>query len=170
MMTILRLLADGIVAALLALAVVLVTAGVAEAQRLRLTITSGAPIAFPAVTEAHYDGGSVPASAALAFSVQLTGGAGATLRTGIVSIRAAAAVMGGAKPIADLQWRRNDLGVWNSLTTSNVTIESRTMRRTPALNNPWANSVLFRTLLSWANDPPATYTPTVILTTTLTTP
>jgi hypothetical protein len=155
---------------LAALLLLLVTAGIAEAQRLRLTINSGAPIAFPAVTEAHYDGGSVPASAALAFTVQLSGGAAATLRTGIVSIRAAAAVMGGTKPIADMQWRRNDLGVWNSLTIANVTVESRQMRRTPALNNPWSNSVLLRTLLSWANDPPATYTPTVILTTTLTTP
>lgn len=154
----------------LALLLAVVTAGAVEAQRLRLTLTSGAPIAFPTVTEAHYDAGSVQANAPLAFSLALTGGAAATLRTGIVSIRGAAAVMGGSKPIGDLQWRRNDLGTWNSLTTVNATVESRTMRRNPALNTPWSNSVVLRTLLSWANDPPATYTPTVILTTTLTTP
>lgn len=142
----------------------------ASAQRLTLTLTGGAPIAFPAVTEAHYDLGSVPATAALAFTVQLSGGPPGTNRTGSVSIRAASAVMGGTKPIGDLQWSRNDLpGVWNSLTTTNVVVQSFTMTR-GGVNNPWGNSILFRTLLSWANDPPATYTPTVIVTTTLTTP
>ena len=160
-------LASGI---LLALALGCVMVSDAAAQRLRLTIPSGAPIAFPNATEAFYDAGSVAATVPLAFTLQITGGAGGTLRTGILSIRAASATMGGSKPIGDLQWRRNDLGTWNSLTTVNVTVESRTMRRTPVLNNPWSNSVLFRTLLSWANDPPATYTPTVILTATLTTP
>ena len=155
---------------LCALALGCLVAARAEAQRLRLTIPSGAPIAFPNATEANYDAGSVAANAALAFTLQVTGGAGGTLRTGILSIRGASATMGGSKPIGDLQWRRNDLATWNSLTTVNVTVESRTMRRTPALNNPWSNSVLFRTLLNWANDPPATYTPTVIITATLTTP
>lgn len=163
----LRTLADGV---LLAVALVAMTACTAEAQRLRLTITAGAPIAFPTVTDAHYLAGSVTATTPLGFSVQLAGGNAGALRTGIVSIRAATAVMGGSKPISDLQWRRSDLGAWNSLTTSNVTIESRTMRRNPALNNPWTNSVVFRTLLAWANDGPASYAPTIILTGTLTTP
>ena len=167
MIYLLRLLAEGL---LLAVVLLAVTACIAEAQRLRLTITGGAPIAFPTVTDAHYIAGSVQATTPLGFSMQLTGGNAGALRTGIVSIRAASAVMGGSKPIGDMQWRRSDLGAWNSLTTSNVTVESRTMRRNPAINNPWTNSVVFRTLLAWANDPPASYAPTIILTATLTTP
>lgn len=143
--------------------------GAATAQRLRLTLNSGAPIAFPVVTEADYDAGSVTASAPLAFTLSLTGGAANTDRTGILSIRASAAVMGGTKPIGDMQWRRSDLGVWNSLTTADVVVESHTMRRS-GLNNPWSNSVEFRALLDWSTDGAATYTPTIILTATLTTP
>lgn len=143
--------------------------GTVAAQRLTLAITSGGPVAFPAVTEAHYDAGSVPTSAPLAFSVTLSGGPAGTNRTGSVAIRAAAAVMGGTKPIADLEWRRNDLATWNSLTTSDVTVQSMTMQR-GGLNDPWMNSVALRTLLSWANDGPATYTPTIVMTVTLTTP
>lgn len=143
--------------------------GTALAQRLTLTLNSGSPVAFPAPTETDYDNTFVTATAPLAFTVALSGGPPTTNRTGSVSIRAAAAVMGGAKPISDLQWRRSDLGVWNGLTTGNVTIQSFTMQR-GGLNNPWSNSVVFRTLLSWAVDGPAAYTPTIIMTTTLTTP
>ncbi len=167
MIYVLRVLAEGL---LLAVVLLALTACVAEAQRLRLTITGGAPITFPTVTDAHYIAGSVQATTPLGFSMQLRFGNAGALRTGILSIRAASGVMGGSKPIGDMQWRRSDLGAWNSLTTSNVTVESRTMRRNPAINNPWTNSLVFRTLLSWANDGPASYAPTIILTATLTTP
>jgi hypothetical protein len=69
---------------------------VGAAQRVRLRVTAGSPIAFPVVTEAHYDGGSVPASAALAFTMNLSGGGAGALRTSILSIRATAALMGGS--------------------------------------------------------------------------
>lgn len=141
----------------------------ARAQVLSLTVTSGAPIAFPAPTETNYDNGSVPATSALAFTLDLSKGGGGTGRHGIISIRAASAFMGGTKPIGDLQWRRADLGTWNSVTTTNVQIESRAMVK-GGLNDPWSNSVFFRTLLSWSTDGPATYTPTIILTCTITTP
>jgi hypothetical protein len=51
-----------------------------------------------------------------------------------------------------------------------VVVESRPIRRNPPLNDPWGNSILFRVLLNWANDPPAVYSPTIVLTNTLTTP
>ncbi|HWA40338.1 MAG TPA: hypothetical protein VG712_01940, partial [Gemmatimonadales bacterium] len=146
----------------------LVTEG-AEGQRLRFSITGGSPITFPNPTEAHYDAGSVPASsAALGWTENITGG-GNTNRTSIVSVRANSSVMGGTKPIGDLQWKRSDLAVWNSLTTSNVVVESRPIRNN-GINDPWSNSMTWRVLLDWANDGPATYTPTVVVTSTLTTP
>jgi hypothetical protein len=77
--------------------------------------------------------------------------------------------MGGTKPISDMQWRRSDLATWNSLTTSDVQVESRQMVKS-GLNDPWSNSIFFRTALSWTTDGPATYTPTIILTCTITTP
>ena len=141
----------------------------ATAQRLTLTLNSGSPVAFPNATEADYDAGFVAATSPLAFTVDLNSGPPGVNRTTIVSIRAASAVMGGTKPISDLQWRRNDLGTWNGLTTSNVTVESRPIVRN-STNDPWSNSILFRTLLSWSTDGPATYSPTIILTVTLTTP
>lgn len=147
---------------------VVVTAGRAAAQRTRLTLNSGAPIAFATATEADYDAGSIAASAPLSFTVDLRSG-NAAWRTTIVSIRASSASMGGSKPIADLQWRRADLASWNSLTTTDATVESRPIRRN-STNDPWTNSLLFRTLLSWNNDPPGTYAPTIVLTLTLTTP
>ena len=145
-------------------------AGAAHAQKLTLSTTAGNPVAFPTPTETDYDNGSVAATAALAFTLDLLGGGGAGVnRHGILSIRASSAVMGGTKPIGALEWRRSDLATWNSLTTADVQVESRAMMKS-TLNDPWSNSIFFRTLLSWANDGPATYTPTIIITATLTTP
>ena len=145
-------------------------AGTAHAQKLTLTLTGGSPIAFPAPTETDYDNTFVPATAALGFTLDLLGGGGGGVnRHGILSIRAASSVMGGTKPIGDMQWRRSDLATWNSLTTADVQVESRAMVRNTT-NDPWSNSILFRVNLNWANDGPATYTPTIILTATLTTP
>ena len=144
--------------------------GRAVAQKLTLLITGGAPIAFPTVTETDYDAGSVTATTALGYSLDLLGGGGGGVnRTGSISIRATTTTMGGTKPIADLQWRRSDLATWNSMTTTNAVVESRTMRRN-TLNDPYTGSIVFRVLLSWDNDGPATYTPTIVVTATLTTP
>ncbi len=142
----------------------------ARAQRLMLTITAGSPVAFPAVTEAMYDAGLVTATTPLGWTLDIVGPGGAGVnRHGIFSVRGASALMGGTKPIGDLQWRRSDLATWNSLTTADVVVESRAMVKT-TLNDPWSNSIVFRTLLSWTNDGPATYTPTIVVTATLTTP
>ena len=143
-------------------------AGTAHAQIMTLTLTGGSPIAFPNPTETDYDNGFVAATTAMGFTLDLFKGGGGA-RHGILSIRAASATMGGTKPIADMQWRRSDLATWNSLTTTDVQVESRAMVKN-GLNDPWSNSVFFRTLLSWTVDGPATYTPTIILTNTITTP
>lgn len=144
--------------------------GTARAQRLTLTITAGSPVAFPAVTEAMYDAGSVSATTALGYTLNLQGGGGGGLsHTGSLQIRSASATMGGTKPIGDLQWRRGDLATWNSLTTTDVTVQSNTMIRN-GLNDPYSNTIVFRTLLSWSTDGPAIYTPTIVVTATLTTP
>ena len=153
------------------------SAAEASAQKLTLLLTSGFPVAFPNATEADYDNasvnattGSVAATAPLVWSLDLLGGGGGGVsRTGSLSIRATTATMGGTKPIGDLQWRRNDLSTWNDMTTTNVVVQSKTMVRNNT-NDPYGNSIFFRVKLNWSNDGPATYTPTIVLTATLTTP
>lgn len=134
---------------------------------------SAVTIAFPAITETDFDNGSVDATNSITATVDATKASGpqaGVLRTSILSIRATAANLGGAKPISDLEWRRSDLATWNGLSTTDVTIESRQIRFTPALNNPWSRAVFFRTLLNWATDAPGTYNATVVFTLTITTP
>jgi hypothetical protein len=75
--------------------------------------------------------------------------------------------MGGSKSIADLQWRRGDLGSWQSLTQSDVFVESRTytlLSPRPA----WSNTIHFRVVVRWTGDPPAAYVGTYVITLTQT--
>ncbi len=136
--------------------------------RNRLSL-SAATISFPAVTEAHYDAGSVGATSSITFTMETLTGPPGPMRTSTVSIRATGATMGSGKPIADLEWSRADVGSWNGLSTTDVTIESRQFQRN-GINDPWNNTVNFRTLLDWDDDGPATYNATVVFTLTITTP
>ncbi|HEX7919019.1 MAG TPA: hypothetical protein VF454_06405 [Gemmatimonadales bacterium] len=137
----------------------------------RLTL-SGITITFPTVTEANYDAGFVAASNSITFTFDASKAGGAnsgTQRTSIVSVKATTTTMGGTKAIGDLQWRRSDLATWNSLSTTDATIESRQFVFN-GLNDPWSNTVFFRTVLNWATDTPATYSATLTFTLTITTP
>lgn len=140
----------------------------AAAQRFRLRVTDGAPVTFPVPTEASYDAGFVLSGELLDFDVNAQT-APNILRESRVSIRSTTGTMGSGKPIADLQWRRADLGVWNSMTTANVVIEARDILRN-SLNDPWGNSVEFRVLLDWADDPPGAYAPGLVVTLTILAP
>jgi hypothetical protein len=143
-------------------------AGTAAAQKLTLTLNSGAPVAFPSPTPVDYDNTYVYATAPIAYTVDLNSGPPGVNRTTIVSIRAGSAVMGGSKPIGDMEFRAAT-GPWTALTTANQTVESRPIVRN-GTNDPWSSTIEFRVKLGWTTDAPASYTPTVILTMTLTTP
>ena len=134
---------------------------------------SAVTLTFPTITETDFDNGSVNALNSITATIDATkasGPQGAVLRTSILSVRATAANLGGTKPVSDLQWRRSDLATWNGLTTTDVTIESRPIRFSPALNDPWSRQILFRTLLNWATDSPGAYNATLVFTLTITTP
>jgi hypothetical protein len=135
---------------------------------------SATTITWPTVVEADFDAGFVDATGSITATVDATKASGpqaGVLRSSIVSIRATATTMGGGgKSVSDIQWRRSDLATWNSLSTTDATIESRQIRFTPALNDPWTTTVFFRALLSWATDAPGTNTATVVFTLTITTP
>jgi len=140
-----------------------------EAQQFRFRVLAGNPVAFPIPTEANFDAGFVLATDAIDFDVDARTGA-SILRSSSVSIRATSGVMGGSKPIGDLQWRRADLGgAWTSMTTTNAVVQSMNIRRN-ALNDPWSNSIEIRVLLDWTTTPPATYTPGLVLTLTIAPP
>lgn len=152
--------------------VLLTIAAVALAFRLApaqvsLTVT-GAPVAIPAPVLADYNAGFVIDPTGLAWTVNITGGA-STNRTSIISIRSTSANFGGGKALSDLEWRRSDLAAWNSMTGVDVTIESRPIKKN-GINDPWSNSIFFRSLLSWTADPPGAHTANLVITLTVTTP
>lgn len=151
------------------LAILTGTPAPAVAQKYMMNVTAGNPVAFATPTEADFDAGFKLSTANLAFNVDSKNGA-AVLRNTTVSIRATASVMGGSKPIGDLQWRRIDLGgAWNSMTTTDAVVESRNVVRN-GLNDPWNNAIEFRVVLGWGTTPPATYAPGLVLTLTVSPP
>jgi len=137
-----------------------------RAQQATLTLIS-APATLSTPTAADYNAGFVVGLTGITFTVDLAGGAN-TPRTTIVSIRSTATTMGATKPIGDLQWRRADLGTWNSVTTNNVVVQTVTPFRRN--DPPWSNTIFFRALLSWTADPPGSYSAPLVVTLTVTTP
>lgn len=134
-----------------------------------LTVTGG-PVAFAAPAAADFNNGSIASTGSVSYSVATSGGPPGTSHTSTVSIRATTGTLGGTKPVSDLQWNRADqAGVWNGLSTSNAQVEQRTIVR-KGTNDPWSNSVSFRMLLSYANDVPGSYSTSLVITLTVTTP
>jgi len=147
-------------------ALLLVARPAAAQQRVVLTV-SGGPVAFAAPAAADFVTGSIQATTPLSYNVNITSGSRRTLRTTSVAIRSTSSTFGTA-PLSDLQWRRSDLATWTSLTTADVTVESRQISRNTG--NNWTNSIVIRSLLHWTADPPATYTANLVITLTVTTP
>ena len=142
-------------------------AGVRTAQgQVTLTLSS-APAVFPAPTAADYTAGVVSDPTGIGFTITVGGPKAA--RTSIVFIRSTSAVLGGTKPLSDLEWRRADLATWTPMSLTDATIESRPIVKNQT-NDPWSNQVLFRIRLSWTADPPATYAANLVFTLTVTTP
>jgi hypothetical protein len=135
------------------------------AQRTILTVTGGT-ISFPAPTAADYDAGYIDSPTGAVITVNAQTGAS---RTTTIAIRATSASLGGGKAIGELQWRRSDLAVWNSITLTDAQVEQRVQIRN-GLNDPWSNTIYFRMLLDWTTDPPATYTGNYVVTLSQTVP
>jgi hypothetical protein len=135
-----------------------------EAQKTILTVTGGI-VTFPAPTAADYDAGYID-SPGMTFTINAQTGAS---RTTTVSIRSTSASLGGGKSIGELQWRRSDLAVWNSIALTDAQVEQRVQVRN-GVNDPWSNTIFFRMLLDWTTDPPATYTGNYVITLSQTVP
>lgn len=121
-------------------------------RRTVLTLT-GLPLSVTSTSPNDFDAGSV-AIGSNNFSVDLTtnsGGGGFSPRQTAVNVRCAA---GCPASVTNLQWRRSDLGTWNTLTTTFALIETRTASFNGA-NDPWSNTVFWRHNLAWTANPPA---------------
>ncbi|HEV7388248.1 MAG TPA: hypothetical protein VGN73_06540 [Gemmatimonadaceae bacterium] len=127
---------------------------VAQNPRSQLTL-AGQTITFPAPTAADYVNGFVNSATGMTFTVDATNGNQSHTTT--VLIRSTSANLGNGKVIGDLQWRRSDLAIWNSITVTDAQVEQRVQVRN-GLNDPWGNTIFFRMLLNWTSDAPATYT------------
>lgn len=137
-------------------------------SQVSFTLT-GTPNVFAAPTLTDFNAGVITNPTGIVFTVNVTGGS-TTNRTSIVSIRASSATLGGGKALSDLEWRRSDQATtWHAMTTTNTTIESRTVRKN-STNDPWSNTVFLRMQLDWTTDAPATYTTGLVFTLTITTP
>lgn len=126
--------------------------GVAHAQPTDFVMSS-APITLPSPTLANFASwpasapGPVTDSVAVPFTVTRRGGGNSRI-TG-VHIRCTNVV--GGKSCADIEWRYGSSGPWQSLTLSDVTVDSRFV--IPGLfNDPWSGTVWLRVRLDW-NDP-----------------
>jgi hypothetical protein len=141
---------------------VVLTADAAHAQGNRRTVMTitGFPLTTTGTTVLDFDAGSV-AVGSTNFDVNLTtntGGGGFSPRVTTVRVRCnTPCPNSGTLPLTGLQWRRSDLGVWNTLTTAFVTVETRTATFS-GLNDPWANSLFWRYVLTYVGTPPTAAT------------
>jgi hypothetical protein len=134
------------------------SASLAFGQRALVLETSltliGAVIVFPTPTVQDYEQGFVNSTNGVTFTVNAT--KGNQSHTTAISIRSTTTTLGGGKPLNHLQWRRSDLSEWTALSIADIQVELRIQTRN-GLNDPWTNTIFFRILLDWAQDPPATY-------------
>ncbi len=136
-----------------------------SAQKTNLALAGGT-ITFPAPTAADYVAGAVNSTTGVTFTINSLNG---VQRTTTISIRSLSANLGNGKVIGNLQWRRSDLAVWNSITLTDAQVEQRVVVN-KGLNDPWSNTIFFRMVLNWATDAPATYSATYQITLSQTVP
>ena len=125
-----------------------------------LTVSSNV-VTFAPPTANDYASGSVNGADGVTFVVATTNGNQTHVTT--ILIRGTAAKFTNGKDIGEVQWRRADLPTWNSLTLTNTQVEER-VQVPHGPNDPWSNTILFRVLLGWDRDPPASYTATYEIT------
>ncbi len=156
---------EALLASLLLAGILLSTTPVA-AQDTRLTLSGTTAITIATPTAADYSAGWKASATGVTYTVDaLSGGS----RTARILIRAGCSDLGAGKPLADLQWRRSDLGTWTSITNSDVLVEQKIMV-TSLLNDPWSNTIFVRMLLDWVNDEPNPYQCDMKITLTQTVP
>jgi hypothetical protein len=149
---------------LAAMVLLLLGAQSARAQNTTFVVT-GLPATFATPTGADFaalPAGSITYPTPTTYTV--TGNAWNRNQTRTETIRVmcvAPCPASGPKAMATLQWRRSDLGVWNTITTAAATVEQVVLNagNGGAPRNPtYSNSIVWRFLLNWTTDPPGAQT------------
>jgi hypothetical protein len=141
---------SGSTSAAISLSLALLASPLAAQNPVSSLTLSGQTITFPAPTATDFINGFVNSTTGVLFTVDAT--AGAQSHTTIIRIRSTSANLGNGKLLTDLQWRRSDLPTWNTITTGDVLVEQRVQVRN-GTNDPWSNTIFFRLLLAWTDDP-----------------
>jgi hypothetical protein len=143
---------------MLVLAGMVLCQGAAAAQgglpalRIELQAT-GLPVAFPAVSGADYNAGSVLATIPTEYTVESTKGPAGIERRTTVHVRCGTPCPNsGSLTAARLQWRRGDQQNWTTLATTDQLVEERILTRSGA-NDPWSGTIHWRYLLDWTQVP-----------------
>jgi hypothetical protein len=139
-----------------------------QAQTSVALTVGGGSVSFPAPTAADLTAGRLDATDALEFGVTTSSEPVGSFTTRVY-IRNSSATLGGGKPVADLEWRRDDDDTWHHLSTTDALVESRATSGLLA-GHTWGNSIQFRIALHWTSDPPATYTGNLVITVSTTQP
>jgi hypothetical protein len=134
----------------------------AGAQTTVQLLLSGQQGSFAVPTVADYAAGTLEAASPIDFQVITTSEPAGPLTT-TVYIRSFSSMLGGSKPVADLEWRRGDDQTWHALTTTDAIVERRIVQGS-AQGHSWDNTIHFRVALKWTGDPPASYVGNLILT------
>jgi hypothetical protein len=150
MTTLKRKLFSGSTGTAISLSLALLASPLAAQNPVSSLTLSGQTITFPAPTATDYINGFVNSATGVTFTIDAT--SGTQSHTTIVRIRSTSANLGNGKLLTDLQWRRSDLATWNTITTGDVLVEQRVQVRN-GTNDPWTNTIFFRMLLSWTDDP-----------------
>ncbi len=130
----------------------------AAAQRNTVLAVTGLPLQVTTTTANDFDANAVILGT-FAFTVNLTSNSPSfTPRQTTVQVRCESPCPNtGTLQETSLQWRRIDLGTWNTLTTGYSTIEVRDAVYN-GTNDPWGNSVQWRYNISWTGTPPTALT------------
>ena len=133
--------------------VLCVSARTLPAQTVTLT-TTGASTPMTTPTLADYTAGAVVDATPIGYTLRLNSGRSSCTYTVLVQLKASTAVLGGTKPVSDLQW--SSTGGYTAMTTTFVTVATHTLT---TASTTASGSITLKILLNWT-DTASSYTGT----------
>ena len=115
------------------------------AQTVTLTMT-GASTQMANPTLAEYTAGSMVQATPIGYTLRLNSGRSSCTYTVRVRLRAATSILGGTKPVSDLQWAT--AGGYTAMTTSYATVATHTLT---TASTTASGSITLKILLNWTD-------------------
>ncbi len=132
-------------ACLLVIGVLCASALALPAQTVTLT-TTGASTQMANPTLADYAAGSMVQATPIGYTLRLNSGRAGCTYTVLVGVRASTSILGGSKPVSDLQWATT--GGYTAMTTTNATVATHTLRTT---STTASGNITLKILLNWTD-------------------